>query len=448
MSYPKTRLTRPIRLAIMISLIVLFFIISPLVLLYTAGYRYDWRTGQVRETGVISIDITPADATVMLNGIVINKQMPIRLANRAPGRYTLTIQKPGYHTLTKDIEVESKQTTYIRDVPLFKDTLPEEIFDATIGESTYISLSYDGTLALEMSPSSTEKQIYTARIVDLITQETISQFTFSASTTPHGEWSPTSAYGMVRSFYDDIYTYHLFDANEQQAISSYTQKTTSTPMHQWQLNNTNAPLLLQDGELLLEGTVNGFSVQERIDHPVWYQDQEGSIWEFDTSLHILTQRNGKTITRSWKMDDVLVDILFAKNEFIIARTTRGVAILTPDKELLSLQQLPTEMLQFDPERNDWITWSSSEVWRISSDGKPDLLTRLGLPIQHVYPMDEFGTLLLDTTEKLLAFHPQFYSIQSLFDRSVVNMNGINQKERIIYFSGKIGSRYSLFGLSY
>lgn len=433
----------------MISLIVLFFIISPLVLLYTAGYRYDWKTGEVRETGVISIDIKPVDATVMLNGVVINKQMPIRLANRAPGRYTLTIQKPGYHTLTKDIEVESKQTTYVRDVPLFKDTLPEEIFDATIDESTQISLSYDGTFALEMSPSSsTQKHIYTARIVDLITQETISQFTFSASTTPHGEWSPTSAFGMVRSFYDDTYTYHLFDANKKQAISSYVQKTTSTPAHEWQLKNTNAPLLLQDGDTLLEGTSNGFTAQDHIDHPVWYQDQEGSLWEFDQTLHILTQRNGDTISRSWKMDDVLVDILFAKNEFIIARTTRGVALITLDKETISLEQLPTEMLQFDPERNDWITWSSSEVWRINSDGKPLLLTRLGLPIQHVYPMDEFGTLLLDTSEKLLAFHPQFYSIQSLFDRSVVRMNGINQKKRIIYFSGKIGSRYSLFGLSY
>ena len=53
----KTFLSSPVRFTIMIFLIASFFIISPLIILYTIGYRYDIRTGIVRETGVLSIDV-------------------------------------------------------------------------------------------------------------------------------------------------------------------------------------------------------------------------------------------------------------------------------------------------------------------------------------------------------------------------------------------------------
>ena len=40
-------ITRPIRRALMLSLWVAFFIITPTIILYTAGYRYDFTTGEV-----------------------------------------------------------------------------------------------------------------------------------------------------------------------------------------------------------------------------------------------------------------------------------------------------------------------------------------------------------------------------------------------------------------
>lgn len=446
MSYPHTRLTRPIRLTIMISLIILFFIISPLVILYTAGYRYDWETRKIQQTGVISIDIEPEDATVMINGVTINKQMPIRLANRAPGRYTLTIKKPGYHTLTKDIEVESKQTTYVRDVPLFKETLPETVLDETLDPSTVTTVSYDGRFALLLAPS-LQPSSYSARVIDLTTRETISQLTLVTSSTPNGEWSPTHPYGMISSYHNDVYTYHFFDASKKENISSFALTASSTPTHQWQQQN-DAPLLLQNGNTLINALSNNHTTIGNIHHPIWHVDQNELLWEFDIANHVLTKRDGNTLIDSRKLNDTLVDIFFANNNFVIGRTTRGVAIITLEKNTTSLEQLPTEMIQFNPKRNEWVTWSSSEVWRITNEGKSTLLTRLGIPIQHVYPMDEFGTLLLDTGEKLLAFHPQFYSIQSLFDRGNVKTKGINQKNRTIYFSGKVGSHDSLFGLNY
>jgi len=103
MTYSKTYLTRTVRRAIMLSLISAFFIISPLIIFYTAGYRYDFAEQIIKQTGVISIDIKPVNAIVYLNDVQIKKKIPIRLPNRAPGTYHLKITAPGYQLWEKDI---------------------------------------------------------------------------------------------------------------------------------------------------------------------------------------------------------------------------------------------------------------------------------------------------------------------------------------------------------
>ena len=103
-----TKLTRPVRLGIMLFLIAVFCIAAPAIILYTAGYRYDFKTQKIKQTGVISIDVLPRSAAVFLNDVRIQKSLPIRLPNRAPGAYRLRIEADGYKPWEKDITVESK----------------------------------------------------------------------------------------------------------------------------------------------------------------------------------------------------------------------------------------------------------------------------------------------------------------------------------------------------
>jgi len=129
MDYPKTNLNRRVRIIIMSFFIFSFFVISPIVISYTVGYRYDWKKREIRQTGVINIDIKPKDSSIYLNNIKINQTIPIKLNNRAPGIYNVKIQKEGYHDWIKDVNIESKKTTYIKDITLFKQSLPIKILE-------------------------------------------------------------------------------------------------------------------------------------------------------------------------------------------------------------------------------------------------------------------------------------------------------------------------------
>lgn len=108
----------------MVFLITAFFVAAPLIIAYTAGYRYNWQTNQIEQTGVISIDVEPRDVEIIINGIHLEKRSPLRLTDRAPGSYRLEIKKTGFKTWQKDITVVSKQTTYIKNISLFPNALP------------------------------------------------------------------------------------------------------------------------------------------------------------------------------------------------------------------------------------------------------------------------------------------------------------------------------------
>lgn len=120
----KITLTRPLRIMVMCGLIILFFIISPLIILYTGGWRWNFNTWRVETTGVLSIDTEPDDANVSLNGQYIGNNQPLRLNSLAPGNYQVSISKDGYHTFLTDVTVRSQETTYIRNTTLFANNSP------------------------------------------------------------------------------------------------------------------------------------------------------------------------------------------------------------------------------------------------------------------------------------------------------------------------------------
>ncbi|MFH0780181.1 MAG: hypothetical protein V1928_05025, partial [Parcubacteria group bacterium] len=56
-----------LRRGIAIGLIVLFLVAAPILILYTAGYRYNFKKNQVQKTGALVISTAPSGAEVTLN---------------------------------------------------------------------------------------------------------------------------------------------------------------------------------------------------------------------------------------------------------------------------------------------------------------------------------------------------------------------------------------------
>lgn len=112
-----------IRKALFFFFVGIFLISAPLVVLYTAGYRFNRTNNTVSQTGTLSIASTPRGATTHVNGEDINDATPAVLQRLSSGTRTVKLVKNGYHDWERRITVESGSTTYIT-APLFVSEEP------------------------------------------------------------------------------------------------------------------------------------------------------------------------------------------------------------------------------------------------------------------------------------------------------------------------------------
>jgi len=122
-----------------LSFITTFLIITPLVILYTAGYGYDFKRGRIEKTGILYVDSKPTGANIFINGQLSGKT-PKRITKMLPDKYQLEIKKDGYRFWNKEIEIKSNLTEFAEDIILFKDALPINIIE---GEVNFFMASPD-----------------------------------------------------------------------------------------------------------------------------------------------------------------------------------------------------------------------------------------------------------------------------------------------------------------
>jgi len=85
---------------------LLFIILTPTILFYSLGYKFNVQTQKFVKTGTISIVTHPEGAKVNLDNRNLEKTTPCILAELTPKIYTLLLEKDGYYTYKKTVELK------------------------------------------------------------------------------------------------------------------------------------------------------------------------------------------------------------------------------------------------------------------------------------------------------------------------------------------------------
>lgn len=441
MTYPKSHLTRPVRLGIMIILIMLFFVISPLIILYTAGYRYDVNTREIQQTGVISIDVRPRDVEVRVNDIVVEKSIPIRLANTPPGTYPLEILAEGYHPWRKSITVRSKQTSYVRNITLFRESLPVQMLNDPAEHINDIVFSADGTHALLAEAKS---GAYTISLYDTAAQSSQPITTIDDGSILTLEWSPFYTDAIVTYQNGDEYNILYIDPEQDAPASDLYTVTSSEPIStQWFEHKQQHSVFVQAADRILELTherERDLQIKDRAQ--VWYIDADRRYWQYDTEAKTLsTSETGISIAAP------ITDIVHINEERVILGSA--------DRTYVIDARTPQETLSIDGAHalysrgtEEWLIWSPWELWTVYKDGNHELLNRTSEAVTAVAPLDSFGVLLLGTEDRLTGFNPGYYVTHELFGNGSIKTVGVDEESRTLYFHGSVGTKNGLFGLEY
>ncbi|OGH69705.1 MAG: hypothetical protein A3C90_03940 [Candidatus Magasanikbacteria bacterium RIFCSPHIGHO2_02_FULL_51_14] len=441
-----TKLTRPVRLGIMLFLIAVFCIAAPAIILYTAGYRYDFKTQKIKQTGVISIDVLPRSAAVFLNDVRIQKSLPIRLPNRAPGAYRLRIEADGYKPWEKDITVESKQTTYIRDVTLFKNALPAAVLPADSSDADDAFFSADGAYVLFLAR---EQDIYEITLLDLREKRETPIMRARQESSPAIDWSPFSPTAAIRTEENGVANVRLLDARNPSAAAVFPVPVAGHIRMQWPRNPVAPSVFINENETVIELSENSRRSIGGASSSVWYVDEKRRLWQFDATAKTVSLGSENTIENLFSLQHDLEDILDVNDERLIGKSQErvlNIPLATRD------ERAPTTVsagnARFNVATGEWLVWSPWELWTIYPDGNVELLNRTSDPVVSIVPLDEFGLLLLVTENKLLGFNPGYYVTHELFAGGNIEKIAADVAERKIYFWGTVGTNRGLFELEY
>jgi hypothetical protein len=138
-------MTRLHRAILFYTFLIVFLIAAPLLVLYTAGYRYSLQSGRIARVGILALKSVPRDATITLNEIQQSEHTPA-LLKLSPDEYQVLVTQSGFHSWKKLLPVRSQATTFAEDIILWRATEPEiraDIAPLVTTPLSRFSISYD-----------------------------------------------------------------------------------------------------------------------------------------------------------------------------------------------------------------------------------------------------------------------------------------------------------------
>ena len=99
--------------------IVSFLLSIGFILMKANGWNFNFKTGKISQTGMISLSGDIANPQIKLNGKLYGNNLPLKITNLAQGYYDVTIEKENYQGWQKTVPVEEGKAALFRNILLF-----------------------------------------------------------------------------------------------------------------------------------------------------------------------------------------------------------------------------------------------------------------------------------------------------------------------------------------
>ncbi len=436
-------LSRPLRRGIMISLILLFFVICPLLILYTAGYHYSFADRAFTRTGVLSIDVLPKEATVFVRGVQIQKELPLRIQNLSPKTYPVRIEHPGYMSWEKEMDVRANQTTYIKGIELFKQVESTLVYEQKTDEEIFPSPLGEYLMGVETSDQ--EKNFF---LSDMEMRKKIKILTLPVTTDYSVSWAIGSHWLALVIPQEETTVVHLLNAtDDRQAVYTIAGK-----IRHWQWEYSTNPVFFVETSQSLVRLHNGAQIvmQKTPDNLSWYANGS-TVYELkDKGTKIEKFTSGK-VEQIISLPTPLTKIHHVNDERIIGEGTNQSIIVIKKiennwQETSIFKDQPK--LHYNISTKEWNVFTPWELTTIYEDGRSVLLNRTSEGMQWITALDDNGVILVQTQNKLQAFNPGYYLTHTLFEGELASAGSappvVDKKNRIIYFFANIDGRVGLY----
>lgn len=389
-----------LRKIIMWLFVLSFFIITPIVLLYTSGWNYNWKIGKIESTGVIIIDIQkPRMCDVKVADYKTTTLLPFtiyHLNQLKPGEYKIKISKENYLPWEKNIEVTGNSTSFIDKVILFKDS------QASILKTEKIQQWFDGSdrYAIFHKENNGTKELWLFDAYDesqdLLYRQVINPLSNANQEIDTGDWSAQSTYFLWKNN-NEHKIFNINNLNEDPVDLDKLVLPNTVKQYQWNKGNDNILYILNDNNEVWQVNINNRNTIKLadlskesvamavVDQVIYYLENN------DTSVTLYQNKNNETLKlMNFSAGNYRLKSL-AENIFSVQDlNTQKSYLFVINKDQLTFQEINALNLKLSPSKNKFAYSSNTfEIWTLenfySTEKKGDtyLLTRLSQPPENL-----------------------------------------------------------------
>lgn len=429
-----------LRRTVYVFFIIIFLITVPLTILYTQGYRYNFKRGKVQKTGIFIVSSIPKKADIYLNGkIVVGDQTPSRIEKLLPADYEIKLAKDGYHDWTKKLQISENSTTFAEDVILWKNNLPIQISEYQIVDWL-------------TSPDNKRTVFITnnRKIVslDLNNQESHNLYQVGQYANPQIlEWSNTDKKVLIKTS-----NKYLIIDTERYYIKPIEISDSNYKSVKWDLNNDNFLYALNTGgiwkidlftgskKIIFDKEVSDFIINNNILY-YFYKDivYKQKLYE---------NKNPEIIDGIKCQNCHFINYDFSKL-ILMDKTTQELFILDPELKNKTIKKEAKNISWLS--KNTFLFYNNWEIWIYELDKKePELITRIGAGITEALWHPEGRHIIFTSEDKIKIIeldNRELRNMIELFSGKQINHLTMDAGGKNIYFSSLVPDKEYIMKLN-
>lgn len=414
---------------------VVFLAAAPVVVFYTAGYRWNPKKEKVERNGTLIMNTEPSGATIMMNGQTITDTTPTTLQNVPPGRTVIRFEKNGYYPWQKELDIIPERVTFANTVWLWKISTPTRVLDQPVYRLAASPNVRDFAALVSASP--------TTGLVIWSSDGSTRSFTLAS---PASDDQTLSWSSDARSLFVDRHA----SRNESAWMVSLraNQKPTKLPPGRYRWSGSDIEGV-SDAKFLNILSSNGRIQQTPLVAPM-VDLMDRYVLRRSTStnqLVIFTNKNDSRgiilPTGNWTFDRIVSDHLVLRDD------DHWISI-NPDEEQPIVHRASGHLLPpyLTRGQSTFLLVSNGELWTWNPTTDPELLLREGQPItgaswhasgENIAVASNGSAFILNTDPRDGRLRTALASFDEIFDVAVM--------KKKLYIAGRRGEERGVWELT-
>jgi len=410
------------RIILFFILFIAFLIISPLIILYSQGYRFNFKSPDhkiITQTGGLFVAAKPKQVNIFLNQKLVKKTDfffgSAFIKNILPGEYRIKLTKENFHPWEKTLKIEEKKVTEIKHILLFP-------------EDSNISLLAKNTENIWLSP---DQKMMVAKEKEN-NHWALKLYYLNKNTKSH----------LIREDEISINGVKLLNLNfSEDSKRIYLKTEIKGQIKNFSLDITRLPPLLKTKEET--SLPKNIICQGKRGDDVYYLDNSGNLYKTDNSFSLKE-----------KMTDIPLSVTKEKNyklfvfpEFIFLKEDSNLYLFSSNSRSFEKFFDNSITLKISLDLKKVLYASSFEIWILSLEddlnppkrkkGEPVFLVRLSDKIRDIFWLNSYY-LIFSVGDKI--------KIAEIDTRDGINITEIAEfKNPKIIWSNAVKNLYILSG---